>query len=194
MKIFQVDAFVTECAFSGNPAAVCPLDSWIEDELLQGIAASNNLSETAFFVPKDSYFELRWFTPNFEIDLCGHATLASAHVLFNHLSYPNESIYFKSFFSGDLFVEKQDDLILLDFPSKPAKKLGEIDSQLIKGLGIEVQEVYQSRDYMVVLPSEKDVLSISPNYYELSKLKTLGVIVTAPGANCVISSQGFYTS
>ena len=116
LKIFQVDAF-TDKLFGGNPAAVCPLDEWLEDELMQKIAAENNLSETAFFVEKEGIFELRWFTPNIEIDLCGHATLASAFVIFNQLNYKGSEIIFHSKFSGELRVSRQQDLLNLNFPA-----------------------------------------------------------------------------
>jgi PhzF family phenazine biosynthesis protein len=115
IPIFQVDAF-TDQMFGGNPAAVCPLEKWIPDEILQKIASENNLSETAFFVPENNVFRIRWFTPKVEVDLCGHATLASGHVLFNHLNYKEDYIRFESR-SGRLNVKKDKNLVTLDFPA-----------------------------------------------------------------------------
>src|SRR5210317_1027470 len=117
LSIYQIDAF-SSCVFEGNPAAVCPLDEWLPDETMQSIAEENNLSETAFFVPKDDGFHIRWFTPASEVDLCGHATLGSAYVLFNILGYKNQAIQFDSK-SGILVVTKQDDWLTLDFPKQP---------------------------------------------------------------------------
>ena len=123
LRLFQIDAFADRM-FEGNPAAVVPLESWLPDALLQSIASENNLSETAFFVPSGSGFHLRWFTPECEVDLCGHATLASAHVLFRHLGYPGNSLVFDTR-SGDLAVEERNGLIVMDFPAhrKPVRLL-----------------------------------------------------------------------
>ena len=123
LRLFQIDAFA-DSLFEGNPAAVVPLESWLPDALLQSIASENNLSETAFFVPSGSGFRLRWFTPECEVDLCGHATLASAHVLFRHLGYPGNSLVFDTR-SGDLAVEERNGLIVMDFPAhrKPVRLL-----------------------------------------------------------------------
>ncbi len=190
IPLYQIDAFITEKPFSGNPAAVCPLEAWIEDEVLQGIATANNLSETAFFVQKENYFELRWFTPTFEIDLCGHATLASAQAIFDILDYSKEKIHFVSPKSGDLYVEKKDNLLYLDFPSRPPEKCS-VPEDLEKGLGLKVSEVFRSRDYMVVLDSEEEVLAVKPNYAELAKLDCVCVIVTAKGREVDFVSRVF---
>ena len=120
-KIYQIDAFTSD-VFKGNPAAVCPLEEWISEELMQNIAAENNLAETAFYVKRNHFYELRWFTPETEVDLCGHATLASAFVLFNHEGESSNRIQFYSPRSGDLFVEKKGDLLELDFPRITLRK------------------------------------------------------------------------
>lgn len=180
MKIpmFQVDAF-TDKIFGGNPAAVCPLETWLPAPTMQSIAAENNLAETAFFVPAKDRFELRWFTPVLEIDLCGHATLASAHVLFQHRGYSKPAISFMSK-SGELKALKKNDQIYLDFPAHtpvPAEAPG----ALAKGLGKSPREVYKGRDYLAVFDRESDVVSIEPDFVELGKLDCLGIIATAPG-------------
>ena len=167
IPIYQVDAF-TGKLFGGNPAAVCPLEKWLDTELLQNIAAENNLSETAFFVKKGKTFELRWFTPKIEVDLCGHATLATAHVIFNHLDYDEKQITFNSA-SGELKVTTSDDLLTLDFPSTPPSP-AEITRELIQGLGARPNEVHKSRDYLALFESEDDILSIEPNFDILGKL------------------------
>ena len=119
LPLYQIDAFAEEI-FRGNPAAVVPLQEWLSDETLQKIALENNLSETAFFVPEGDLFELRWFTPEYEIDLCGHATLATAHILFTELGYQEKTIHFHTQKAGTLTVSKKDDLYTLDFPSRPS--------------------------------------------------------------------------
>lgn len=191
IPLYQVDSFATSQPFSGNPAAVCPLQNWLPAETMQGIAASNNLSETAFFVKCENHYELRWFTPNFEIDLCGHATLAAAYVLFNYLNYSGERIHFKSHKSGDLFVCKKDDLLFLDFPSREPEVCHSIDEAIVKGIGQNIKELYRSRDYLVLLDSEEEVLAVNPNYEELKKLQTIGVIVTAKGKTADFVSRFF---
>ncbi len=188
IPIYQVDAF-TDKLFGGNPAAVCPLEEWLSTELMQNIAAENNLSETAFFLRKEKIFELRWFTPLIEVDLCGHATLASAHVLFNHLGYNEELITFSTV-SGELRVAKTNGRLTLDFPStlpSPA----EIEEELIQGLGLRPIEVYKSRDYLAVFGSEADILSLKPDFDILRKLDCLGIIVSAKGKSCDFVSRFF---
>ncbi len=188
IPIYQVDAF-TDKLFGGNPAAVCPLEEWLSPELMQNIAAENNLSETAFFLRKEKIFELRWFTPLIEVDLCGHATLASAHVLFNHLGYNEELITFSTV-SGELRVAKTNGRLTLDFPStlpSPA----EIEEELIQGLGLRPIEVYKSRDYLAVFGSEADILSLKPDFDILRKLDCLGIIVSAKGKSCDFVSRFF---
>ncbi len=188
IPIYQVDAF-TDKLFGGNPAAVCPLEKWLDTELLQKIAAENNLSETAFFVKGGKDFELRWFTPKIEVDLCGHATLASAHVIFNHLSYDEKQITFASA-SGELRVTTANGLITLDFPSTPPSP-AEIVPELTQGLGLKPKEVHKSRDYLALFKSEDDILSIEPDFNILGKLDSLGVIITAEGKNSDFVSRFF---
>lgn len=178
IKQYQVDAFATR-VFEGNPAAVCPLDNWLDDGLLQAIAEENNLSETAFFVPSAKGFDLRWFTPVKEIDLCGHATLATAHVIFEILGYAESVITFGTR-SGDLFVKKQGSLLQMDFPACPPASC-EISETLVQGIGVRPIEVLAAEDYMAVFDSEATVRAITPNHALLNQLGLRGVIVTAPG-------------
>jgi len=185
---FEVHSF-TDHIFHGNPAGVCPLDAWIDDAIMQKIAKENGLSETAFFVPSKDGFDLRWFTPTTEVDLCGHATLASAFVLFDHLAYEGEIIVFHTQ-SGDLMVSKQGSAIVMDFPSRPATRV-EPPDLLVAGLNCELQDVYKSRDYMVVLETEEAVRNLNPNFSELEKLDCTGVIVTAPGDDVDFVSRFF---
>ncbi|MBL7074857.1 PhzF family phenazine biosynthesis protein [candidate division KSB1 bacterium] len=188
IPIYQVDAF-TDKVFGGNPAAVCPLDNWVDDEILQAIAAENNLSETAFFVKQGNDFELKWFTPKTEVELCGHATLASAHILYNHLDYKDHQINFITK-SGVLKVTKKNDIISMNFPStKPVPV--EIPKELTNGLGYEPSEVLKSRDYLAVFKDEETILSIKPDFEILKKLDCLGIIVTAKGNNSDFVSRFF---
>lgn len=185
---FEVHSF-TNRIFHGNPAGVCPLDRWIDDDSMQRIAAENNLSETAFFVPKEDHYELRWFTPTVEVDLCGHATLATAQVLFDHLGYEGDSVVFQTK-SGALTVFKDNDFIVMDFPSRPAKP-ADIPEHLLTGLGCEVEHVFQARDYLVVLESEREVRDLRPDFSELEMVDCEGVIVTAPGTEVDFVSRFF---
>jgi PhzF family phenazine biosynthesis protein len=190
MKIsqFQVDAFATR-VFEGNPAAVCPLDAWLDDSLLQAIAAENNLSETAFFVKSERGFQLRWFTPVAEVDLCGHATLASAHVLFAILGHAANSIEFETR-SGILTVKRQGDLLVMDFPSALPRPCT-APATLLSGLGIQPSEILAADDYIAVYDSEAAVLAIQPDITKLAALDLRGVIVTAPGRNVDFVSRFF---
>jgi PhzF family phenazine biosynthesis protein len=188
IPIYQVDAF-TEKLFTGNPAAVCPLESWLDDALMQNIAAENNLAETAFFVQKGDHFEIRWFTPAAEINLCGHATLASSHVLFCHLGYKSETIRFICK-SGELFVTRADELITLNFPSaKPAAI--DMPLGLAEALGAKPSEILKARDIFAVYKSTDDILALRPNFDQLTRLDFHGFIVTAPGNDCDFVSRFF---
>ncbi len=187
-SIFQVDAF-TDHIFGGNPAAVCPLDNWLDDETMQKLAAENNLSETAFFVEKGEVFELRWFTPEVEVDLCGHATLAAAHVLFEHLAYDKTKIHFETK-SGILIVQKEGDRLRMDFPTDDMPKV-EPPAVLFQALGIRSDLVFATDDYMVVLENESQVKNLDPNFRILSEIDTRGVIVTAPGDEVDFVSRFF---
>ncbi len=175
---YQVDAF-TRRPFEGNPAAVVPLEQWLDDALMQTIANENNLSETAFFVPEDDGFALRWFTPEAEVDLCGHATLATAHVLFQHMNYPHPSIRFGTR-SGDLVVERRGDRLAMDFPAQPTQVV-ECPEALIKGLGVTPVAVEKRVDYLAVLETEAQVRALAPDLAELKKLDCRGIMATAPG-------------
>lgn len=189
LTLFQVDAFAKE-VFKGNPAAICPLDEWLDPGLMQKIALENNLSETAYFVKKDDVYEIRWFTPGAEIDLCGHATLASAYVIFEILQAEERLIKFHSHLGGTLTVEKQDDVLLLDFPSRPPKAC-EIPEGLIEAVGKEPKEVLRSRDYFLVYETEQEILDIDPNFSELLKIPAHAVIVTAKGDSSDFVSRFF---
>lgn len=188
IKQYQVDAFATR-VFEGNPAAVCPLDSWLDDETLQAIATENNLSETAFFVPATDGFELRWFTPAKEVDLCGHATLATAHVLFNILGYTEPAITFATR-SGDLTVKREGDILQMDFPAIAANPC-EVPETLIQGIGVRPREVLAADDYITVFDDEETIRSITPNHTILKELELRGVIVTAPGNDVDFVSRFF---
>jgi len=189
IPIFQVDAF-TDTPFSGNPAAVCPLDAWLPDDRLQAIAMENNLSETAFFVPRtDGSFDLRWFTPAAEIDLCGHATLASGHVLVRHLGFSGDRIAFHSR-SGPLFVNVLADKLALDFPSRPGRPIHP-PAALTDGLSMEPVETCQARDFLAVLASVDAVLACKPDFDRLAELPCTGIIITAPGTDCDFVSRFF---
>ena len=192
INIYQVDAF-TDKLFSGNPAAVCCLDTWISDEWMQSVANENNLAETAFVVPTGQNFEIRWFTPTVEVDLCGHATLASAFVLFNMLHYPDAVIKFYSPRSGWLSVEKKVDMLFLDFPTDTLEKLPEEQSAMMeKCIGIKPIEVYKGKtDYMAVIDNERSLQVLQPDFREIFKLKARGLIVTAKGDNVDFVSRFF---
>jgi PhzF family phenazine biosynthesis protein len=191
IPIYQVDAFTSE-AFLGNPAAVCILDEWLDDRVLQSIAAENNLSETAFLVKNDDGFDLRWFTPVTEVKLCGHATLASAFVLFFCLQWREESITFQTRHSGRLVVRKlENNLLELDFPARPATARTPPEG-LGMALGITPVKVYGSEeDLLVVLDSEKSVVAVQPDFAALAKVDCRGIIISAPGDRCDFVSRFF---
>lgn len=185
---YQVDTF-TDRHFAGNPAGVCFLAQWLDDSLLQSIAAENNLAETAFVIQRDTSFELRWFTPTREVDLCGHATLAPAHVIFRHLGYRLPVIRFQTR-AGELTVTKNQELLELDFPSRPAQECQPL-ALLEQALGIAPSYTAKARDYMAVFDSERIVREITPDMAALMQLDSLGVIVTAPGNDCDFVSRFF---
>ncbi len=189
IPIYQVDAF-TDKIFGGNPAAVCPLEKWIPAAAMQSIAMENNLSETAFFVRKGSVFKIRWFTPAIEVDLCGHATLASAHVIFKHLGHAKPQITFLSK-SGELKASLKKDLIYLDFPAYDPIPVGSPPAALLKGLGKKPKEVLKGRDYLAVFKTEADILALQPDFAELNKLDCLGIIATAEGDESDFVSRFF---
>jgi len=189
MKIpyFEVDAFANK-PFQGNPAGICPLEKWLDDATMQNIAAENNLAETAFFVPRGDDFDLRWFAPEVEIDLCGHATLASAFILFSELGRKANTVRFHSK-SGILTVTRNGDVLTLDFPSRPPKPCT-VPEALIRGLGKKPTQVLKARDYFALYDTPEDVRSLKP---DLALLGTLDekVIVTAPGVDCDFVSRFF---
>jgi PhzF family phenazine biosynthesis protein len=190
IPIYQADAF-TDKLFGGNPAAICPLTEWLPDATMQQIAIENNLAETAFFVKNEHGYKLRWFTPEYEIDLCGHATLASAHILFTELGFEGEEINFETVKAGVLTVKKDGNKYTMDFPSRPPILI-EPPIGLVEALGEKQPlEVLRSRDYFLVYESEEDIKDISPDFYALSKMDTVGVIVTAKGDNSDFVSRFF---
>ena len=179
LPIYQIDVF-TERLFSGNPAAVCLLESdWPADDLMQAIAAENNPSETAFVLQKGDWFGLRWFTPTVEVDLCGHATVAAAHVLFSEVRYGAHEILFETL-SGSVGVSRNSGRLVLDFPSRPPKPF-EPPANLVDAMGMAPVESLSSRDYFLVFESEKDVAELQPDFSAMMDWDCLGVIVTAPG-------------
>jgi PhzF family phenazine biosynthesis protein len=188
LKQYQIDAFARR-VFQGNPAAICPLEYWLDDDLLQAIAMENNLSETAFFVPVEGGFHLRWFTPVREVELCGHATLACAHVLFNLLGFTEDTIHFQTL-SGKLLVKRNGELLEMDFPSMPPVPC-DIPDLLAEALGTEPREILAAEDYFVVVDSEAQVRAMQPDFFKLAQLDKRGVIVTAPGDNVDFVSRFF---
>ncbi len=188
IPFYQIDAFTSK-VFGGNPAAICPLENWLPDETMQAVAAENNLAETGFFVGNGDAFDLRWFTPEIEVDLCGHATLAAGHLLFNHLAFKSDQINFHTK-SGILKVTRNNDLLALNLPSrKPATV--ETPQQLIDGLGKTPAEVLKSRDYFAVFENEQEVLSIQPDFDILEQLDCLGIIITSAGQTSDFVSRFF---
>jgi PhzF family phenazine biosynthesis protein len=189
LKIYQIDAFADH-VFEGNPAAVIPLESWLPNEIMQKIAMENNLSETAFFVAKDDGFHIRWFTPLAEVDLCGHATLASAHVIFNHLNYAENEISFDSR-SGILKVKKENDLIVLNFPASPLTET-EIPENLKNAFNYQPVKGFKGRDdIMLVFENEEQIVKLNPDFQQILASKTRGVITTAPSKNFDFVSRFF---
>jgi PhzF family phenazine biosynthesis protein len=189
VPFYQVDAF-TSRLFGGNPAAVCPLQRWLDDSILQSIAAEHNLSDTAFFVPEADGFHLRWFTPVVEMELCGHATLASGYILMRVLEPRRREVHFRTL-SGVLAVTRDGDLFTLDFPAKPAVRV-DAPRDLTTALGREPLEVWSAaRDYMAVYESEEEVRAIQPDMARLARVDKFATIVTAPGQYCDFVSRFF---
>ncbi|MFV0388063.1 MAG: PhzF family phenazine biosynthesis protein [Pyrinomonadaceae bacterium] len=189
LSIYQIDAFASE-VFGGNPAAVVPLETWLETDLMQRIALENNLSETAFFVKNKDFYEIRWFTPTLEIDLCGHATLAAAFTIFDVLKLESERVNFHSNKSGNLSVEKHGDILTLDFPSRSVSPV-ELPEGLCEAIGKKPKEVFKARDYFLVYETEKEILEIAPDFTALLKIPTHAVIVTAKGDSSDFVSRFF---
>jgi len=188
LDIYQVDAF-SQSVFGGNPAAVCPLTEWLSDEQLQNIAAENNLSETAYFVPRDGFYELRWFTPEVEVDLCGHATLAAAWVLIHQLPDAPEVLRFATR-SGELRVTRNGNELAMDFPAKQPQPCAPPDGML-SALGIEQADVFSTDDYIVLLEDEAQVAALKPDFARLKGLPKRGIAVTAKSARFDFVSRWF---
>lgn len=187
-RYFQIDAF-THTLFSGNPAGVCLLNEWPDDALLQRIAAENNQSETAFLVAGKESFRLRWFTPLMEVDLCGHATLASAHLFFTELKPKGDLVTFETL-SGSLSVRRSGELMVMDFPARPATPCA-APAGLVEALGRSPKETLKARDYLCIFDSEDEIRAIQPRMDLLAKVDALGVIVSAPGQSADIVSRFF---
>ncbi|WP_338508363.1 PhzF family phenazine biosynthesis protein [Pseudomonas poae] len=188
LDIYQVDAF-SQHPFGGNPAAVCPLTEWLPDEQLQNIAAENNLSETAYFVPRGEHYELRWFTPQVEVDLCGHATLAAAWVLFHALADAPQVLRFATR-SGELRVTRHSDELAMDFPARHPERC-EPPAELLSALGIEHAEVFGTDDYIVVVDNEAQVAALTPDFARLKGLPKRGIAVTTRSTQFDFISRWF---
>jgi len=190
MKIpfYQIDAFASR-AFAGNPAGVCLLDEWLSDGILQSIAAENNLPETAFLVKHGTHYDLRWFSPEVEIDLCGHATLASGHVIFEYVGHDSNRIVFMSK-SGELSVEKKDSLLFLDFPSRKPERYAPPEG-VDKIFGHSPSQVLSSRDLLLVFDDESIIRDLTPDFNAIAQLDHFAVIATAPGKNSDFVSRFF---
>ncbi|MDQ6481175.1 PhzF family phenazine biosynthesis protein [Dyadobacter sp. LHD-138] len=190
LKIYQIDAF-TDQLFSGNPAAVVPLENWLPDEVLQNIAAENNLAETAFYVPNETGYHIRWFTPSVEVELCGHATLASAYVIFNIQGFDGDLIRFESL-SGELTVLHKDSWLTLNFPIDQYNMAVPPPALMESLNGVSILEVYKGKtDYMVVLDSEAEVRDLDFDIIILSTIPARGIIITAPGDEVDFVSRFF---
>lgn len=190
-RIFQIDAF-TDHSFGGNPAAVCILDTWLEPDLMQKIAQENNLAETAFAVKKEDEYELRWFTPEVEVDLCGHATLATAHVLYNYYDHSEDTIRFYSPRSSELLVKKgSNGWLTMDFPTDSIVSIRNIP-ELDNAIGLTpIKTLKGKTDYLMIYNSQPEVEAISPNFHLLDQLDCRGVIVSAPGEQVDFVSRFF---
>jgi len=189
-KIYQVDAFTNQ-VFTGNPAAVCPLNRWLSDDTLQNIALENNLAETAFYVKQEGKYEIRWFTPTMEVDLCGHATLAAAFVLFNCENHKSDIINFYSPRSGTLTVKKQDELLVLNFPTDIMEPI-EIGNEITGAFDRKPIAAFKGKtDYLLLYSNEEEIKNIRPNFDLIAKLPVRGVIVTAKGHQADFVSRFF---
>jgi PhzF family phenazine biosynthesis protein len=190
VKIYQVDAF-SDQIFRGNPAAVCILDEWLEESKMQSIASENNLAETAFVVQEGKDFSIRWFTPEVEVDLCGHATLAAAHVLFNYFNHKSSTIKFNTKKSGLLKVRNSGKMLELDFPADRLKKVAPTE-MLIEAIGLKPIEAYKGKtDYLLIYNSQYEIESLKPDFDLLSASESRGVIVSAKGQDADFVSRFF---
>ncbi len=191
LKIYQIDAFA-DSVFKGNPAAVCVMDEWLPEETMQAIAMENNLAETAFTVMESEGHHIRWFTPEVEVALCGHATLATAYVLFNYYDFPGTVITFSSEQSGLLSVEKENgDLLTLDFPADPPEEK-EAVGKLNEALGVVPEKTLKGRtDYLLIYSKEQQIRDITPNLHLLNQVDARGIIISAPGDEVDFVSRFF---
>ena len=190
IRMFQIDAF-TKKVFGGNPAAVCILDKWLKETKMQSIAAENNLAETAFIVPNGKKYEIKWFTPTVEVALCGHATLAAAHVLYKYYGVPYPTIKFASHLSGDLTVTKKKKKLVLNFPSDKLQ-IANAPQNLIKSIGLEPTEVLKGKtDYLLIYKSQSDIEKITPDFSLLRTIDARGIIISAPGLDVDFVSRFF---
>ncbi len=190
IPLYQIDAFA-EGPFTGNPAAVCPLEAWLPDAVMQAIAAENNLSETAFFVPEGEGYRLRWFTPTTEVDLCGHATLASGFVVFRWLMPGRSSVTFQTTQAGKLTVGRDGDRLALDFPSRPAAPCA-MSEPLASALGHRPAALLAARDYLAVYDSADDIAGLKPDFAAVAALDRFAVIVTAPATGGIDFVSRFF--
>ena len=188
LSCYILDAF-TDRVFGGNPAAVCPLTEWLDDTTMQRIAAENNLAETAFFVPEGEGYHIRWFTPTCEVELCGHATLASSRIIFDHIAPDKQELTFRAI-AGTLRVVRDRDLLALDFPSRPPQKI-EPHPEIISALGAEPSEMWKARDHMAVFRDADAVRQLKPDMNLLAEIDMYALIVTAPGTDCDFVSRFF---
>lgn len=188
VPIYQVDAFASKL-FAGNPAAICPLEDWLPDSTMQSIAAENNLAETAFYVVKNGNYHLRWFTPGFEIDLCGHATLATAHVVMELRREVTGRVAFATK-SGELVVTRDGDLYAMDFPARSPVEIP-ANAALVEALGAKPKQIMAARDYFCIFETEAEVRAVTPDMNKLAALEKFGTIVTAPGTDCDFVSRFF---
>jgi PhzF family phenazine biosynthesis protein len=190
IRLYQIDAFADR-PFTGNPAAVCPLDTWLPAETMQAIAAENNLSETAFFVPEGDFYRLRWFTPSVEVDLCGHATLASAFVVFRHLEPGRGSVVFQTEKAGALTVGRDGEDLVLDFPARPPRGCPMSDA-VAAALGKRPTLLLAARDYLAVYDRADEIAALRPDFAALAALDRFAVIATAPGRDGVDFVSRFF--
>ena len=190
-KIYQIDAFA-DSVFTGNPAAVCILDAWIDGKTMQQIAMENNLAETAFAVKKEDYYEIRWFTPETEVDLCGHATLATAYVLYTYYGHTSSNLKFYSERSGELLIQKlENGSIQMNFPTDPLEPIVEA-SQIEDAVGAKAKAIFRGKtDYLLIYNSQEEIETITPNFHLIDQLDCRGVIISAPGNNVDFVSHFF---
>ena len=188
LTCYTLDAF-TDRVFGGNPAAVCSLDDWLDDATMQNIAAENNLAETAFFVPDGDGYHIRWFTPTVEVELCGHATLASAYIIFNYISPESENLRFKAL-AGELRVSRDGDVLSLDFPSRPPEQIA-VDAEIVAALGATPKEMWKARDHLAVFENEAAVRALKPDFPRLGRVDMYALTATAPGDHCDFVSRFF---